>query len=56
MAKNAKNKFPADKSGSKYSEFRNTKRVAPGKVKAEKEAKVAKQASSEQSAGNAQTG
>lgn len=39
MAKNAKNKFPADKSGTKYSEFRNTKRVAPGKVKAEKEAR-----------------
>lgn len=37
MARTAKNKFPADKSGTKYSEFRNTKRVAPGKVRAEKE-------------------
>lgn len=34
MAKNPKNKFPADRTGSKYSEFKNTKRVAPGKVKA----------------------
>lgn len=34
MARNPKNKFPADRTGSKYSEFRNTKRVAPGKVKA----------------------
>lgn len=41
MAKNAKNKYPADKTGTKYSEFRNTKRVAPGKVRAEKEAKQA---------------
>jgi hypothetical protein len=39
MAKTAKNKYPADKTGTKYSEFKNTKRVAPGKVKAEKEAK-----------------
>lgn len=39
MAKTAKNKYPADKTGTKYSEFRNTKRVAPGKVKAEKETK-----------------
>lgn len=39
MAKTAKNKYPADKAGTKYSEFKNTKRVAPGKVKAEKEAK-----------------
>ncbi len=37
-----KNKYPADKSGTKYSEFKNTKRVAPGKVRAEKEAKEAK--------------
>jgi hypothetical protein len=41
MAKTARNKYPADKTGTKYSEFRNTKRVAPGKVKAEKEAKQA---------------
>jgi hypothetical protein len=39
MAKTAKNKYPTDKTGTKYSEFRNTKRIAPGKVKAEKEAK-----------------
>jgi hypothetical protein len=32
MAANTKNKYPADKTGSKYSEFRNTKRVSPGKV------------------------
>jgi hypothetical protein len=39
MAINSKNKYPADKSGSKYSEFRNTKRVPPGKTRAEKEGK-----------------
>jgi hypothetical protein len=32
MAINMKNKYPADKTGTKYSEFRNTKRVSPGKV------------------------
>ncbi len=37
MAINSKNKYPADKTGSKYSEFRNTKRVAPGKTRTEKE-------------------
>ncbi|SNT35271.1 hypothetical protein SAMN06265795_1286 [Noviherbaspirillum humi] len=44
MAKNVKNKYPADKTGTKYSEFRNTKRTPPGKTKAEKDA-AAKQAS-----------
>ena len=33
MAANTKNRYPADKTGSKYSEFHNTKRRAPGKVK-----------------------
>lgn len=33
MAKNLKNKYPADKAGTKYSEFKNTKRVAPGKTR-----------------------
>ena len=47
MARNPKNKFPADKTGTKYSEFRNTKRVAPGKVRAEKEAKQAAPAQTE---------
>jgi len=32
MAANSKNKYPADKTGTKYSEFKNTKRVSPGKV------------------------
>lgn len=32
MAANTKNKYPADKSGTKYSEFKNTKRTPPGKV------------------------
>lgn len=32
MAANTKNKYPADKAGTKYSEFRNTKRVPPGKT------------------------
>jgi hypothetical protein len=33
MAINTKNKYPADKTGTKYSEFKNTKRVAPGKAR-----------------------
>lgn len=39
MAANTKNRYPADKTGTKYSEFRNTKRVAPGKVAAVRESK-----------------
>lgn len=35
MAIHTKNKYPADKSGSKYAEFRNTKRVPPGKTRTE---------------------
>jgi hypothetical protein len=31
MAKNTKNKYPADKTGTKYSDFKNTKRTPPGK-------------------------
>ena len=34
MARNPKNKFPADRSGTKYAEFRNTRRIPAGKVKA----------------------
>jgi hypothetical protein len=49
MAKNVKNKYPADKTGTKYSEFRNTKRVTPGKTRAEREGKQS--GGSEQSAG-----
>jgi hypothetical protein len=41
MAANSKNKYPADKTGTKYSEFRNTKRTAPGKSRTEGEAKQA---------------
>lgn len=37
MASNTKNKYPADKTGTKYSEFRNTKRIAPGKTNAAKQ-------------------
>lgn len=33
MAINTKNKYPADKAGTKYSEFKNTKRTPPGKVR-----------------------
>jgi hypothetical protein len=32
MAANTRNKYPADKTGTKYSEFRNTKRTPPGKT------------------------
>jgi hypothetical protein len=47
MAKTANNKYPADKVGTKYSEFRNTKRVAPGKKRTE--------GSTKQSGGSDQT-
>lgn len=50
MAINTKNKYPADKTGTKYSEFKNTKRVAPGKSKIEKAAKQSA-SGAEQSAG-----
>jgi hypothetical protein len=36
MAINTKNKYPADKTGTKYSEFRNTKRTPPGKARTER--------------------
>jgi hypothetical protein len=49
MAVNSKNKYPADKTGTRYSEFKNTKRVPPGKIKAEKEARQS--SGGEQSAG-----
>lgn len=39
MAINTKNKYPADKAGTKYSEFKNTKRTPPGKTRTEKEGK-----------------
>lgn len=35
MAINTKNKYPADKAGTKYSEFKNTKRTPPGKSRTE---------------------
>ncbi|WP_158598015.1 hypothetical protein [Noviherbaspirillum saxi] len=41
MAKTANNKYPADKTGTKYSEFRNTKRVPPGKPRVERNTKQA---------------
>lgn len=34
MAKNTKNKYPAEKAGTKYSEFKNTKRTPPNKSRA----------------------
>lgn len=37
MAINSKNKYPADKSGTKYSEFKNTKRTSPSKTRLEKD-------------------
>jgi hypothetical protein len=33
MAANKKNKFPSDKAGTKYSEFKNTKRTSPAKAR-----------------------
>ena len=39
MAKNSTNKYPADKTGTKYSEFRNTKRIPPGKTRTERSGK-----------------
>lgn len=37
MAANTKNKYPADKTGTKYSEFRNTRRTPPGKPRTERQ-------------------
>ena len=39
MAINTKNKYPADKTGTKYSEFKNTKRTPPGKKRSDREGK-----------------
>lgn len=36
MAKTSNNKYPADKTGTKYSEFKNTKRIPPGKTKTDR--------------------
>lgn len=55
MAANTKNKYPADKTGTKYSEFRNTKRIAPGKVKAVAESKQASGGTGQNQAKGAQT-
>lgn len=41
MAANTKNKYPADKTGTKYSEFRNTKRTSPSKTRTDKDTKQA---------------
>lgn len=43
MAKNVKNKYPADKTGSKYSEFRNTKRTPTAKVSTDRDTKQSAQ-------------
>lgn len=50
MAKNTKNKYPADKAGTKYSEFKNTKRTQSGKTRAEREGRQSS-GGSEQAAG-----
>ena len=39
MAANTKNKYPAEKAGTKYSEFKNTKRTPPGKARTERDTK-----------------
>lgn len=39
MAVNTKNKYPADKSGTKYSDFKNTRRTPPGKTRSDREGK-----------------
>jgi hypothetical protein len=41
MAITTKNKFPAEKAGTKYSEFKNTKRTPPGKSRSDGVAKPA---------------
>jgi hypothetical protein len=48
MAAHSKNKYPADKAGTKYSEFKNTRRTAPGKKHSDKQNK---QAGTEQTTG-----
>jgi hypothetical protein len=39
MASNSKNKYPAEKAGTKYSEFKNTKRTSSSKARVERVAK-----------------
>ena len=39
MAITSKNKYPADKTGTKYSEFKNTKRTPPGKARGDRDVK-----------------
>lgn len=49
MAKNVKNKYPADKTGTKYADFRNTKRI-PAKTRADRDAKQAAEAADQTAA------
>jgi hypothetical protein len=55
MASNTKNKYPADKSGSKYAEFRNTRRVSAGKTTRGTTEKEVKQAGAGEQAAAAKT-
>lgn len=50
MAKTSNNKYPADKTGTKYSEFKNTKRIPPGKTRLERPGKQQPNGGTEQAA------
>lgn len=39
MAINSRNKYPADKTGTRYAEFKNTKRLPKGRSRTERTAK-----------------
>ncbi len=51
MAANTKNKYPADKSGTKYSDFKNTRRTPAGKTRTEQSTKQTSSGSDQQTAG-----
>jgi len=51
MAANTRNKYPADKSGTKYAEFKNTKRFPVSKTRAERDTKQSSSGGADQTAG-----
>lgn len=51
MAANTRNKYPADKAGTKYGEFKNTKRFPAGKTRTERDTKQSSSSGADQTAG-----
>ena len=51
MAINSRNKYPADKTGTKYAEFKNTKRLPQSRSRTERTAKQSDGSSTNETAG-----